>query len=672
MKKFFTLCLALLLLISATPAMAATVRITTQPATITSAGTATLQFTVVNDSATTMQDIKVSGYSITGTYSLGYPIAPADSLSFSIKNISVTDDMLGETLLYTFQWTEGGQSKSTTASITLGASSTPAPANMTASRTASKTAGKEGDKITLTYNLNNPGMVAMTDILIKDEGIVGASAIASSLSLEPLASRTVTYEYTLGKQDVISKPIITYKLNGQTQTLAVEELSIAVTNIHLLVTVTQSDPTTEGVLFTLVLKNDGNTTISNIAVTDELGNKVNEDTFTLQAGQEKTLSFLVSAETLRNIMFTIKGTDAQGQAYQDMTRSYEVLPYVDESSIVFSIAAAQVQPLNEAGRMTIRFTIQNDSRVDLTDAILTEEKLDVVEHIGALARGETVIEKEIYVGEPRELSFTLTATDPSGTARSKYANMTAALVDPSTPLPEESTPPVDENPEQSGGRNILVTILIVLASLMALAGIALIILSIYERKRNASMQEFDLEDDDDDGFPPAPVHKAQRESERTPPRSKRAPEEPAPPRSKQAQSGRTSSSSDDSRRTYERPAPRSTGEYTRPSYTPRASRPQPTWEEAPASPQPPAEHTPPASEAPPVYVPGSTLRTNEPSPEDFAQTQRIYVPASHKQPPPPPEPEPAAEELPTDPPQPTASAAARNRVHRVRPSGDEK
>ena len=663
-KTLGILCVLLLLLLAASPALAANIRISTQPATITSAGTATLQFTIINDSTAAMQDITVSGYSTNGDYALGYSIQPADSLSFSIKNISVTEDMLGDALLYTFQWTENGQRKTTTASVSLGGVPEVAPpiVDMTATRTASKNAGKEGEKITLTYNINNPGDLPMTDIMIKDEGIAGTTAIASSLKLDAFASRTVTHEYTLGKQNTTSKPIITYKINGQTKTLALDALNLTVTDVRLLVSVTQSDPTPEGVLFTLVLKNDGNVNVSNIAVTDELANKVNEDTFTLQAGQEKTLSFSVApADTVRSIVFSIKGKDAQGQAYEDKTRGYEIFPYVDEESIAFTMTAAPVEPLNEAGRMKVRFTIQNDSRVDLTEAVITESMIDVVETIGVLQRGETVIEKDIFVGDPRELAFTLSAVDPSGTSREKYASMTAAHIETPAPLPQESiAPEAEDEPAESEGQNIFVTILIVLAGLMAVAGIALIVLSIFERRRNASMQDFD--DDEEEEFV-APARK---------PRGRKAREQ-------------------DAEEEEDFPAPLPQSEYVVPprrQYTPPEEvrpapsepRPQPPayrpmqQSSAPQSPAPVRStgQQAPTEQTQRVYVPGIE-HTPAPVQENPAQTQRVYVPMSQRQRPPESPGEasrPQATPMEEQPPKPP-SPVARNRVHRVRPTNDD-
>jgi hypothetical protein len=81
---------------------------------------------------------------------------------------------------------------------------------MTPTRTADKTTGKQGEKVTLVYTLNNPGEVEMTNISITDSALK-QSPIATGLKIKPGDQPlSITYEYTLGKEDVVSQPVITY------------------------------------------------------------------------------------------------------------------------------------------------------------------------------------------------------------------------------------------------------------------------------------------------------------------------------------------------------------------------------------------------------------------------------------------------------------------------------
>lgn len=507
-----------LLLLYCAPALAATITITTEPTEITSAGYITVRFSVANDSPNNMSDMRIRGFGISDTDNSlsGHRLAPSEEIRFSTQNVNVPADKLGTYVVYTFYWTEGGEQKSRETTLLLGSATTPpaAAADMTGSRTASKSTGRQGEKITLTYTLKNPGAAQMTDVTIRDT-LAGDSAVKSGLSIEAGGTISATYEYTLGTQDVVSEPTITYKLNGESKTLRLDKLTLAVVNLKLSNTVTMGDPTQEGVLFTVVIKNDGNQTVKSISVKDDQGNAVNADSFTLQPGQEQLLSYTVSASTTRVVSFTITGKDEAGQPYEDKTNSYEVRPYVDPSSVSFQLFTHILENLDENGNMKIRFTIQNSSSVELNGAVVTERLLgEVIPSMGILPLGETVKEVNLKVGEPRELEFTVTAKDTSGAEHTYSSTLTAAVVAIATPAPT-TAPQEDEPVPQSGGMSgTLITVLIVLAILMAVAGIALLILSIYERKRNAEMDALDA-----DGYARGP--RAQGGAAAAPPAEKR-------------------------------------------------------------------------------------------------------------------------------------------------------
>lgn len=488
MKKVIsTIIIVILSLLLYSTAYAATMEIVTEPAELVSAGTITIKFSVTNDSAKNMSNMTIRGYGILDNDNslAGYEIVPLQSIIFYKRNVSITADMLGTPITYTFSWVEGGEAKSLQKSITLGSGTTPPiQTAIEASRTASKKSGKEGDKVTLTYTLKNPTTLAMTDISIKDP-IAGTTAIKTGLSLDPGATKTETYEYTIQGQEAVSQPTITYKINGEEKSVTLDKLAISIVNLNIQTTVTMGEQTADGVLFTIALKNTGNQNVNKIKITDELGNAVNADSFTLQAGNENVLSYTVKTDTLRVVSFTIKGTDQSGQPYEDKTQNYDVYPFIDPSNVSLQLVAQIVENLNEDGNIKIRFVIQNNSQVEIKNAVIREAQLgEVVSSTEILPLGETAQEKILKIGQPRELEFMLSAYDPSGTEHTYASKVTALIVSTPNP-PVETAAPTDSEQEDKGTNKTLVTILIVLAVLMAIAGIALLVLSIYERKRNA-------------------------------------------------------------------------------------------------------------------------------------------------------------------------------------------
>ncbi len=498
MKKIIVAAIVTLMLLAlCIPALALTIEPSLEPTSPAVGETVRVLFRVQNTAEFELENITIEGYGLNGAQRVPGTVLPEGLLRFSLPNVRIDADVLGQALTYTLRWTENGEDKSQSITVPVGGAG---DVEMELTRKASKTSGAIGDKVVLTYTLKNPSAsLPMTNIEIKDS-IAGSTAIRSDMTLEAGESQDVTYEYTLGNEDAISVPTITYHINNEIKTASAEPLTITVVNVKLGIDVVQGENTAEGTNFTITLSNTGNQTISKIQVTDELGNNVNSNRITLEAGKKETLTYLVKSDIVRNVSFVVTGTDALGQPFEDNTREYPVMPYIDPDLVKIKMTVSTLEQLTDSGRMKVRFTIENNSAVPLSTAVVSEEQLGNIFSLNTLPVGQSIREEELVIGTPRELVFTLTAADLSGAAHSFVARLTADYVEAPTPPPEE-TPEPDQSPDpgQEAGGGIsgtLTTVLIVLAALMAIAGIALLVLSIYEKKNNARMDD-DYEDEDE-------------------------------------------------------------------------------------------------------------------------------------------------------------------------------
>lgn len=651
MKKTIAVILALALALLICPAAMAVmdVQIATSPQVLTAPGYVTMTFRVTNTSANSMENISISGYGISGSNDLTPgPITPQQALQFSLRNIEVVAGMVGQPLQYTLAWTENGNAMSQNVSVSLG--ETAAAADMTGKAKASKASGSEGDKVTITYSLSNPSSTPMTNVILKD-AIAGDKDIAGAATIAAGETKEFTYEYTLGSSNAESAATVNYQVNGESRSLTLDKLTLSVLSIKLDTTVTQGETTPEGTPFTIVLKNNGNQSISKIQVTDEMGHKVNAEAFSLSAGKEKTLEYTVVTESLRNVAFTITGTDEQEQPYENKTKSYTVTPYIDPSTISISMLTSTVQPLSDSGRITVKFVITNNSAVEMSDAVITETEYGVVEAVGALAVGDTSVEKELIIGAPRELEFTLTAADPSGAAHTYVSKLNADYVTLSTEPPAEATPVPEttQEPVQQAGAisDTLLTVLVVLAVLMAIAGVALLVLSVYEKRsnRHGLLDEEDEEDsfleDDEEQTAPIPQARPAKKAAEQAPAAKKA--------SRQAHERQVQQQKPVTPREERKPQPRSHAQErqkpvaqqpAQPRQKPVASRPvrqnpQPNYPQAtqqgyqrqaqqqPVVPQQPtAPQKPVIPQVPVAPIPGYGVPVQPPQPQ---QTQQGYA-----------------------------------------------
>ena len=370
-------------------------------------------------------------------------------------------------------------------------------------RTANKTNVKPGEQVVITYTIKNTTKFDMTDITLIDENI-SDMPIFQNETLR--ASRTTSYDftYTMGEESVTSTPLVTYTVNGKTKAFSsIDPLELTMVIVKLKMDIQTGTPTQTGVSFTFEVTNPGTQSLSDITIKDERENLVNETPFSLEPGESTTLSYLVvplMTEPLRNVQFTLAGTDPFGEAYSlGPTDVFEVYPYVDASQISVTVRAETITPWTAAsGKLNARIILTNHSSVALTGITVSETTIGVIKNYDSLPAGETSFDQEITLGSPRNLAITVKGYDPTGTNREL-----ASCVMPVAYGTETATE-ATASPAPSGGNMTIFNgisdgiakILIVLGVLMVFSFIILVILSVMERSRAPRMMRDEEEEED--------------------------------------------------------------------------------------------------------------------------------------------------------------------------------
>ena len=486
----------------------ARINITANPTELTDTGNVVFTFEIANYNADyPMSDVMITYNGTAYDVLHGAQIPPSGSARDITLNLTVNQSQLGKPITFLVTWTRNGEPMSQEAQYTIALAENPI---ITVTRTADKTNAEPGDKVTITYTLKNTTKFDMTDITLIDENI-SDTPIFQDETLR--ASRTVSYDftYTMGDESVTSAPVVTYTVNGKAKTFSsLEPLQLTMVLIKLDMRVTVGTPTATGITFTIDLVNNGTQAISNIQLTDERGNAVNDTPFDLDPGENRSLSYIVvpiMSEPLRNVQFLLKGVDPFGEAYElAPTDIYEVYPYVDASQINVTVRAETITPwTQESGKLYARVVITNHSTVELTNITVSETTIGVIKNYDVLAAGETSFDQEIQLGSPRNLNITVKGYDPTG------ANRALATCVMPVAYGTETAAPATPTPEQVGGSNFnifgsinsgIMTVLIILGVLMVLSVIVLVALTALERAKRP--HGFVEEDDEDDYFEPQP------------------------------------------------------------------------------------------------------------------------------------------------------------------------
>lgn len=385
----------------------------------------------------------------------GVSISPGSQYAFS-GTLNATDDLIGVPLTFTISWSYNGSRYAETATCTIIRRNVSPYLQVT--RTATPIKAAPGTEVTFKYTFTNTGSVTLVDIQLSDRNVFGTSSTAYTINtLQPGESSEYVYVMTMGNSTVVSSPVITFYAYGGTTKLTnnVPSLTIGVIQSQLTKEVVMGEPTPEGVMFTLYLTNNGNMTLSNLKVTDELGNAVNSQTFKLAVGESKVLDYFVrDPETVRYVVFSIRGNDSTGTEFRDNTSSYIVRPYIDKSLEGLSFTAVTTSSLNEEKTVGIEFNVQNTGSLELYNITVTEEQLDFeLFRIKTLPVGESNKQQmDVNIGELRNLIFMLKAEDSSGNTYTYEAHVTADDIDVGDliPTPDPNKQDIEVDPDDPG------------------------------------------------------------------------------------------------------------------------------------------------------------------------------------------------------------------------------
>lgn len=486
-KRVFAIIIGLACLLMGSAAMAASINVTSDPGALgAEGGSVQLSISIANDSEYAMENITISNNGTRFFETSGVIIAPGETTAFS-QSVSIPAAMLGQPIGFDIAWTENGEQKYSTASVTvLNSGAGLAEAALSVSVKASSSQESRGESITLTYTITNSGITPISGVSLTDKEIAGRQAMISDVTVEPGTPYVYIHEFTMGSSTVVSAPVITYTgADGSTVTVTGSEKTLGMVNSKISVSVTQGAASEEGQQFTIALTNNGNQRISKIKVTDELGNAVNSDAISLAIGESRTLTYTVPTTETRNVVFNISGIDATNTNYSDHTETYVVRKYIDPSLIGISFSAEVASPLDSAGSISLNFTVENTGSMDMQNLKLSESEYGLLYMLESVPRGTQTINQKMSIGSPRDLIFKLEIEDPSGNIYTYNAYIKADFV--GVEAAPTSTPSVTTEEyvlNEVGGSisSALRTVLIVLIILTVIAGIALIILDHQEKE----------------------------------------------------------------------------------------------------------------------------------------------------------------------------------------------
>ena len=254
--------------------------ISVEPTSLTEPGAVTVSIRVVNAGETDMTEPVVlydpDGNIVTGFGDGGQALIKKGEYLSAQHSYNVSQAQLDEgKITYSISYNEVGADgavtvKTQTASAQIAFTGT--KTELTVNRTIDPEVVRNGNLVTVTYELYNAGNVELTSIRVREDSSVSRTA-QTLTSLAPGERKTMQFTATMNSADLKSAGVVTYKAGDESLKETLPEVVIPRAKPGLVLdNILTADKTSIGngetVTLTLTILNNGNITYSNVSVTD--------------------------------------------------------------------------------------------------------------------------------------------------------------------------------------------------------------------------------------------------------------------------------------------------------------------------------------------------------------------------------------------------------------------
>ncbi len=246
-------------------------------------------------------------------------------------------------------------------------------------RSVIPTTARQGQEVSVTYELENTGTVDVTNVVIKEN-----SAISSkSGSIESIAvgeKATHTFTVTMGKKDLTSSATVSYKSGGKTYSQRVDSTLIKYGEVKLTADLKadkKGGAPGDTVKLTLTLTNSGKVDFTNVTVTDaSLGTVFSGET--VPAGEKKVLEKELTIQETRDYQFTITADNATGPV-ETATGRVNVIATDPTKQVILKVdAKADRTKVPEfPGNVFFTITVTNESAVEVKNISISAVNTEV-------------------------------------------------------------------------------------------------------------------------------------------------------------------------------------------------------------------------------------------------------------------------------------------------------
>ena len=431
------------------------------PSTLSAPGEVTVTITISNSGDTDMQDPLtlysptskiVTDFGDNGSVTLKAGEVKTWTGKWDVNQRTLDNGQIVFFVKYT-QYKSNGEKESMSQPIRGKLNATEAKTDIEIKRTISPGTAREGQTVTVKYDIVNTGTVSLKNIVLVENKTISKKSVTVAKELKAGETAQVKFPVTMGKKDLTSSATITYTTGDSTekQTQTVEEQKITYGEAALTAKLTSSSKgvaVNGTVTLSLELKNEGNVNYTDVRVSDAtLG-----DVFTnqeLAAGGTLKLDKELTLTQTTDYQFHIVAIDNTGT---EVTLDSDAITVtaVDPSKIVHlnvTVAADRTEVYEQPGIVRFTVTVENDSEVDATDVMLYHGSTRIYTFPSIPAGQSRKLTRDAALSMAGKYQFTAVTVDALENSNKFASNEIQIAFSVPTPAPATPTPPLVPTPE---------------------------------------------------------------------------------------------------------------------------------------------------------------------------------------------------------------------------------
>ena len=375
-----------------------------------------------------------------------------------------------------------------------------AVAQVEINRYITPTMARNGQEVSVIYEIANTGTVDVTDVVIKEATAI--SKTNGTIDLIKAGEKgTHTFTVTMKKKNLTSSATITYQAAGKTYTETIGKQTIKYGDVKLTASLSadkKGGNAGDTVKLTLTLKNTGKTNYENITVTDPTLGTVFTG-LSVEAGKTVTQEKEITIAKSASYQFTVTGT-ASGNTVETATERVAITAVDPDKVVTLTVTAEADKPVVYLLPSVVKFTVSvtNTSAVDASNVSVVSSGKTLYT-FDTIPAGETrSFVRDVRVDMAGNFRFDATVTNQLGATDTFYGELvriihsTPTAAPTAVPIATPEVPTLERIPSSDGLPPYVATVQnamgvgqwVFLA--IGLIALALIIVGVVGRIKNAA------------------------------------------------------------------------------------------------------------------------------------------------------------------------------------------